>query len=262
MSVIRMESVSCRRGHATILKDVNWSVEPGQHWAIIGSNGAGKTTLLNIVNGYTWPTTGTVEVLGQTFGRVNMAELRTRIGWVSSSMSERVHHSRPNERALDVVVSGKYASIGIWTEKSQEDDERALEILEMFQCTHLADQPFHILSQGEKQRILIARAWMAKPELLILDEPCTGLDIKARESLLRTIDSLYKKTQGPTLLYVTHHPEEVLPLFSHALVLKHGRVLASGEKERVMTNELLSEAFDVDVDVAWQADRPWVHVVG
>jgi iron complex transport system ATP-binding protein len=262
MSVIRMESVSCRRGDTTILNDLNWTVEPGQHWAIIGSNGAGKTTLLNIVNGYTWPTTGTVEVLGETFGRVNMSELRTRIGWVSSSMTEHVYQSRPEERALDVVISGKYASIGIWTDKSVDDDEQALEILEMFQCAHLADQPFHILSQGEKQRILIARAWMAKPELLILDEPCTGLDIKARETLLRTIESLYRQNHGPTLLYVTHHPEEVLPLFSHALVLKQGKVLASGEKGHVLTSALLSKAFDVEVDVAWQANRPWVHVIG
>ncbi len=261
MRIIELTSVSWRRDNQNILQDINLQVESGEHWAIIGVNGAGKTSLLNLVNGYSWPTKGTIEVLGRRYGKVNLEEVRRKIGWVSASFAEKIVQTHSNDCALDVVISGRYASIGIWVRTAAEDKTDALQILTTFQCEHLANKPFYILSQGEKQRILIARALMARPKLLILDEPCTGLDIRNRELLLDVIDELHNHADCPTLLYVTHHVEEVLPWFNRALILKGGQIVASGNKEQVLTNATLSNAFDVPIDITWQSGRPWIHVI-
>ncbi|MDA8346304.1 MAG: ABC transporter ATP-binding protein [Thermaerobacter sp.] len=259
--VIHLRAVGYRRGTEAVLKDIDWTVKHGEHWAIIGENGAGKTTLLNIVNGYIWPTTGTVEVLGGRYGEIDIREQRKRIGWVSSSLGQHVTSVRPDETALEVVVSGRYAVIGLWNTPKEEDVTAAREILTAFGGERIAERPFRTLSQGEQQSILLARTWMARAELLILDEPCTGLDLRAREQVLSAIQLLGKREGGPTLVYVTHHVEEILPIVTHALLIKEGRILAAGAKGEVLTSSRLTEAFEIGVDVRWQAGRPWVAVV-
>ncbi|MDQ0188842.1 ABC transporter ATP-binding protein [Alicyclobacillus cycloheptanicus] len=260
-NVIRLDRVVYRQS-VTILQDVSWHVRRGEHWVIIGNNGSGKTTLLNVINGYVWPTKGVVEVLGQRFGEVDLRELRKSIGWVSAAFGDRVFASHPTDHALDVVASGKYASIGLYDTPDADDIAAARDLLDAFGAAELADRTYHTLSQGQKQRVLLARAWMAKPKLLILDEPCTGLDLLAREQLLTALERMADAPEAPTLLYVTHHPEEVLPLFTHALLMKNGRTVAEGAKYDVLTSEGLSETFGVQVEVSWADHRPWVKVVG
>lgn len=260
MNIIEIKNASWQRKNEQILQNIDWTVKRGEHWAMVGANGAGKTALLNIITGYMWPTTGEVTVLGKQFGDYDLRELRKSIGWVSSALFERFNRFRASEQTLNVVLSGKFASIGIYENISEKDRQEAYDLLAFFDCAHLADKPFNVLSQGEKQRTLLARAWMTKPKLLILDEPCTGLDLLARETVLQTVDRLANASDGPTILYVTHHVEEIIPLFTHALLLKDGRLIASGEKKLTITSDRLSELFDVPVDLTWQSGRPWVKL--
>ncbi|HLR41492.1 MAG TPA: ABC transporter ATP-binding protein [Virgibacillus sp.] len=254
-SIITMQDVSWRRDGKTILEDINWEVTNGQHWAVLGLNGSGKTTVLNMLNGYIWPTTGKVSVLGQQFGKTDIRELRKSIGWVSSSLEARI---RSMQRTQDMIVSGKYASIGLYEDPTEADYEKAVQLMEELGCIHLLDRTYETCSQGEKQKILIARALMAQPKLLILDEPTNGLDFIAREDLLNTIQQLATQESGPTILFVTHHIEEVLPVFSHALLLQQGTVFAQGEREEVLNSARLTDFFEKNVEVDWHYDRAWM----
>ena len=243
--IINVENVSITRNSKYILKDVSWKVEKGQHWAILGLNGSGKTTLLNMINGYIFPSRGDVSVLGKPFGKYDLRELRKSIGWVSTSLQERLYG---NETALEIAISGKYASIGLFTVPTDHDKEDALEMLSLLDAAHLQDRTYGTLSQGEKQRVLIARGLMSDPELLILDEPCTGLDIFAREQLLKTIDELSKSDDSPTLVYVTHQTEEILPAFSHSLLMRKGEVHSMGLTGELLNRENLSDFFQTHVE--------------
>ncbi len=261
MSVIECRDVTWVRNQKTILQNVQWSVQKGEHWAILGLNGSGKTSLLNILNGYQWPTRGTVCVLGQTFGKTDLPSLRKQIGWVSASMADRFAADRPTDSALEVVISGKYASIGLWSPTDKVADERAaLRCLEEVHAEHLANSLFRVLSQGEKQRVLLARARMSQLGLFILDEPCTGLDILAREVLLESIQASTTQPDGPTILYVTHHTEEIVPGITHVLLLSQGEIVAAGPKQTVLTDQNLSQAFGLGVTVEWKQDRAWLQV--
>src|SRR5699024_7957490 len=228
MEVITINDVSWRRLGKEIIHDVTWHVKSGEHWAVLGLNGAGKTTLLNMVNGYIWPTTGTVSVLGQKFGETDIHELRKTIGWVSSSLGERVNGRHPAE---EIVMSGKFAATGlVFQEPTNADRKRAEELLTFLGAAYLIGRSYEKCSQGEKQKVLIARGLMAKPKLLILDEPTNGLDFISREDLLDAIGELAAAEDAPTIIFVTHHIEEVLPVFSHTLLLKDGTVYKSGER--------------------------------
>ncbi|MBX5436779.1 MAG: ABC transporter ATP-binding protein [Alicyclobacillaceae bacterium] len=261
MSVVEVNGVSWWRDGRAILRHVDWRVETGEHWAVLGENGSGKTSLLNVIAGYVWPTSGRVQVLGEVFGRCDLRVLRQRIGWVSPDLARRFVDSRPHDTALEVVISGRFASVGVFEPVDGEMEAAARQRLRAFDCEWLADRPFRVLSQGEQQRVLLARAWMAEPQLLILDEPCTGLDLAAREKLLRAVSHLGQSGRtGATLLYVTHHVEEILPVFTHVLLLKSGRVVAAGPTRDVLTNGCLSEVFDVPVAVTWRGGRPWITV--
>lgn len=260
-AVIELHDISYWREESPVLQEVDWTVQRGEHWALIGENGAGKTTLLQIIHGDIWPTTGTVETLGARYGTIDLREHKRRIGWVTASLGTHLREIRPDETALEVAVSGGRAVIGLWEPPTPEEAERAREILASFGGARLANRPFYTLSQGEQQSVLLSRAWMARAELLILDEPCTGLDLRAREQLLASIQRLGGRPDAPTLLYVSHHVEEIVPLFTHALLVKQGRIVGSGPKGDVLTGSMLSDAFEIGLDVRWQSGRPWVAVV-
>lgn len=253
--VFEMKNISWQRDGKKVLSNINWSAEVGQHWALYGLNGSGKTTLLNMLNGYTWPTTGEIHVLDHKFGDVDLRELRKSIGWVSSSLQEKLH---VNEKAQNLVVSGKYASIGLYEKPGEEDYDRAIMLMKQMRCGHLIDRSYVTCSQGEQQKLLIARALMASPKLLILDEAANGLDFISKEGLLDSIDELAHQNEAPHMLYVTHHAEEILPVFSHTLLLRRGEVFSSGTTREVLSGECLTEFFEMPVDVSWRNDRAWL----
>lgn len=251
-TILKVSNLGIHRGKTTILKNVNWQVNRGEHWVILGANGSGKTSLLSALTAYFTPSQGTIEVLGNTFGRANWQALRLQIGLVSSSIRQLMAESEP---ALQTVVSGKYAMIDYWGRVTRADHARARRILRQVECLYLADRPWTVLSQGERQRVLIGRALMAKPRLLILDEPCAGLDPAAREHFLRFLQRLGTERNSPALILVTHHVEEIMPVFSHVLMLKHGQVLASGEMRATLTSARLTDAFDAEFDLRRQQGR-------
>lgn len=257
--IIHIRDVLWERGNRTILKGLNWTVPRGEHWCILGLNGSGKTSLLNMINGYIWPTSGNITVLERKFGEYDLRELRKRIGWVSSSMGLRLYGS---DSALKIVLSGKDATIGIYEEPLKEDMAYAQHLLAQLGCSHLADCAYETLSHGERQRVVIARALMTKPELLILDEPCSGLDVFAREQLLAIVQSIAEQENGPALIYVTHHVEEILPCFSKSLLMKEGEVYAQGATASLLTSSRMSDFFGVPVEVAQQGERYWLTVKG
>ncbi|WP_409300769.1 ABC transporter ATP-binding protein [Peribacillus sp. SCS-155] len=258
-SVISLRNIHWQRNGKNILHNVNWEVQKGEHWALLGLNGSGKTSILKMVTGYQWPTSGELSVLGHIFGKTNLPELRKSIGWVSSSLDD-IYHSRPGDTALEVVLSGKFASIGLYEDITQLDIEKALQLLERFNISHLSDQKINLLSQGEKRRAMIARALMPSPRLIILDEPCNGLDIYSKEELLSAIEDITAMPDGPTVLYVTHHIEEIVPSISHALLLNNGQVIAQGLKKSTLTESLLQRTFQVPLTLAWEDERPWIRV--
>ncbi len=242
--VLEIERLRIQRGRTVILDGVNWRVERGQHWVILGANGSGKTSLLAALTGYLTPTDGEISLLGQRYGETDWRELRTQIGLVSSSIRQLMAESEP---ALDTVASGKYAMIDFWGRPKPADRRAARRILSQIECSYLADRPWAYLSQGERQRVLIGRALMANPRLLILDEPCAGLDPAAREHFLDFLQRLARRRGAPSLVLVTHHVEEIVPLFTHVLLLKDGRVCGSGEIKEQLTSASLTAAFHARV---------------
>ena len=250
--ILSVENLRIERGETTVLDGVSWRVERGEHWAILGANGSGKTSLLSALTAYTTPTRGSIELLGQRYGASDWRELRMSLGIVSSSVRQMMADAEP---ALESVISGKYAMIDFWGRATKTDRADAAKILRAVEAAHLAARPWRVLSQGERQRVLIGRALMAKPRLLILDEPCAGLDPVAREGFLQFLQRLGAKRGAPALVLVTHHIDEVMPVFSHVLLLKKGHVLAAGAKAETLTSSLLSQAFLAPVEIAAAGDR-------
>lgn len=257
--VLNVEQLSVRRGRTTILDRVDWRIERGEHWVILGANGSGKTSLLSALTGYLMPTEGDLTLLGETYGDADWRELRTRVGIVSSAVRQMMSD---RELPLETVVAGKYAMIDYWGKLEPADEKRARSILRQIECGHLADRPWAVLSQGERQRVLIGRALMARPRLLILDEPCAGLDPVARENFLHFIDRLAGQRNSPTLILVTHHVEEITPAFTHALLLRDGRVLEAGAVADTLRNDLLSDAFGTAVRLTRRGGRYALAVAG
>lgn len=250
--VLEVSDLTVRRGTTIILDHVSWRVQPGEHWVILGANGSGKTSLLSSLTGYLSPTLGEIAVLGEVFGQSDWRELRKHVGLVSSSIRQMMADHEP---ALTTVISGKYAMIDYWGKVKAEDRKEALRLLRQVEAEHLVERPWAVLSQGERQRVLIGRALMAKPRLLILDEPCAGLDPVAREHFLSFLQRLVQRRGGPTLLLVTHHVEEIVPGFTHALLLREGAVLASGEKKTVLTAPLISQTFGAPAQLSVRNER-------
>ena len=250
--ILSVRDLTIQRGPVRILDRVTWAVAPGQHWVILGANGSGKTSLLSALTGYLSPTSGDITVLGQTFGESDWRELRTRIGLVSSTIRQMIPDHEP---ALTTVISGRYAMIDYWGRVRSEDRLAARRLLVQVEAKNLADRPWGVLSQGERQRILIARALMARPPLLILDEPCAGLDPLARENFLAFLQRLGAKKRAPALIFVTHHVEEIIPLFTHTLLLRAGRLLAAGPNKSVLTTAHLTTTFDTPLRLTHRRQR-------
>jgi iron complex transport system ATP-binding protein len=238
--VLAVDNLRIERGGTVILDDVSWRVQRGEHWVILGANGSGKTSLLSALTGYLMPTAGEVSLLGETYGESDWRELRKKVGIVSSSVRQMMADDEP---ALETVASGKYAMIDFWGCLSRTEKAEAARLLKQVECEYLTDRPWRVLSQGERQRVLVARALMAKPRVLILDEPCAGLDPAAREHFLQFLQRLGARKNSPTLVLVTHHVEEIMPVFSCVLILKHGRMLVAGEKTVTLNSKNLSAAF-------------------
>jgi len=255
--ILNVAGLRVQRGRTHLLRGVSWSVEGGQNWAILGANGSGKTSLLSALTGYLTPTAGEIEVLGQRYGQSDWRELRKHIGLVSSAVRQMMADDEP---ALDTVVSGKYAVIDFWGRATAADRRKGSRILRLIECPYLKDRPWGVLSQGERQRVLIGRALMSQPRLLILDEPCAGLDPAAREHFLQFLARLARRGGAPALVMVTHHVEEIIPVFTHVLVLKGGRVLAAGRARGVLRTELLSDAFQTPLKLSSSHGRYWLKV--
>lgn len=256
--MLELSHVQVRRGRTTILQEAHWRVQPGQHWVILGPNGSGKTSLLKVLTGYLTPTAGQIVLMGKRFGASDWRELRLKIGMVTTSFTTAIP---PAEVALDTVVSGKFAQLDLWAKVSTRDRAAARRWLRFMGLSALEEREWAYLSQGERQRILIARALMAKPRLLILDEPCAGLDPVAREKFLQFLDRLTRRRGAPALVLVTHHVEEITPGFSHVLVLRGGRVIHEGKRTEVLTSRVLSDAFGATLRLVRTGSRYRLVVV-
>ncbi|MBI5690778.1 MAG: ATP-binding cassette domain-containing protein [Verrucomicrobia bacterium] len=238
--ILEVSGLRVERGRTHLLHRIDWRIERGENWVILGANGSGKTSLLKALTGFLSPTAGEFSVLGRRYGAADWRELRLQIGVVTSTFALSIP---PSEVALDTVISGKYAQLDLWHAGSPADRKVALRLLRWVGMGALAGREWAYLSQGERQRVLIARALMARPRLLILDEPCAGLDPVARGHFLAFLDRLAARRFAPALVLVTHHVEEITPAFSHALLLRSGRVLAAGPCRKVLTSASLSAAF-------------------
>ncbi len=256
-TIIKLDNVTLKNRGKTTLQNIDFAVEKGEEWAIIGLNGSGKTSLLNVIAGYQFPAAGTVQVLGETYGDTNLPELRRKIGFVSNSL-ERFSDYYRNERIESIIASGKYASFGLYEPLQEEDWQTVDEWLEKFGLMGYKGQALANLSEGEKRRVLIARAMMNEPEILLLDEPCSGLDILAKEQFLTSLRSVTE--EGCHVIYVTHHIDELIPEITHVLLLDDGKVVAKGPKEEILTDGQLSKTFHIPVTVEWEDERPIVKV--
>jgi iron complex transport system ATP-binding protein len=240
-AVLELADVTVRRGQATLLDAISWTVDETERWVVLGPNGAGKTTLVQVCSAQIHPSGGVAGILGEVLGTTDVFELRPRIGLTSAAIAERIPR---DERVGDVVVSASYAVIGRWREHYDElDHDRAASLLIEVGADHLVDRLFGTLSEGERKRVQIARALMTDPELLILDEPAAGLDLGGREDLVSTLSTLAQDLSSPATVLVSHHVEEIPPNFTHAMLLRQGKVVAAGPVPEVLTAEILSETF-------------------
>jgi iron complex transport system ATP-binding protein len=253
MQVVGLSGVGVRRGDAMLLEDVTWSVDEGDRWVVVGPNGAGKTTLLSLLSAQIHPTLGTVDLLGERLGRVDVFELRTRIGVASSQIARRIPGT---ERVSDVVISAAYSVMGRWREEyTDADHARADTLMSGLHVSHLARRTFGTLSDGERKRVEIARALMTDPELLLLDEPGAGLDLSGRESLVASLAALCADPLAPATVLVTHHLEEIPPGITHALLLGKAHVVASGPIDDVLNSEALSATYGMSLTLVHEDER-------
>lgn len=251
--VLNFQDVTVRRGDKLILQDVSWQVADGERWVVLGPNGAGKTTMLQLAATRMFPTSGTVDVLGERLGRVDVFEMRSRIGLASAALADRIPGG---ERVRDVVMTASYGVTGRWRETYDEyDEQRAHDLMAAFGVEHLAERRFATLSEGERKRAQIARSLMADPELLLLDEPAAGLDLGGREELMAALGELAGDPRSPVMVLVTHHVEEIPPGFDHCLLLRNGQVSAAGNLTDVLTPQHLSRTFGLELEVERHRNR-------
>ncbi|WP_082782554.1 ABC transporter ATP-binding protein [Cephaloticoccus capnophilus] len=248
--ILNVSDLHIRRGKTVILERVDWRINRGENWVILGANGSGKTSLLRALTGYFPPTRGEIELLGGQYGNCDWRALREHIGIVTTSFTSLIP---PAEPALETVISGKFAQLDLWKKVTKVDCSAARKLLALVDGSYLETREWQFLSQGERQRVLIARALMARPRLLILDEPCAGLDPVARVEFLKLVDRLARSPRAPALVFVTHHVEEITPAFTHALLLRKGGVVAAGTRARTLNSEKLSQVFAAPVRLSRSA---------
>jgi iron complex transport system ATP-binding protein len=259
MSILKVKDLTVTRGSTRILRQVNWEVHPGEMWTILGANGSGKTSLLGCLTGFLTPASGTVMVLNETYGESDWTQLKKRIGLVSSSVRQMVEDS---ECPRTIIGGGKYGQINFWGRLTAADQKEVAAIARLVRCSGLLDRDWAYLSQGERQRVLTGRALMAKPELLILDEPCAGLDPVARERFVSFMQRLATRKSGPAVVLVTHHLEEIPPACTHVLALFQGTVAAAGPIQEVLTRPLMSKIFGAPVEVLFHDARWGLKIAG
>lgn len=252
MIQLSLTNVSLERQNKKLLNNVTWQVNKGEHWAILGLNGSGKTSLLKLITAEYWTSQGSMEVLGNQFGGTDISNIRTKIGIVGSFIAERLS---PHMLAEKIVLTGKYKSSILYTEYGEKELEEARQMLISIGGEHLLGRIYASLSQGEKQLLLIARSLMESPEILILDEATSGLDLFAREKLLTQIEQITSLPNAPTIIYVTHHAEEITRSFTHVLLLKKVNIIAKGPKNEVLTEEILSDFYDQPVSIVPLGDE-------
>lgn len=251
--VVNLENVSVRRSGNEILSSISLVLDAAERWVILGPNGAGKTTLLRVCAAQIQPSSGTAKVLGETLGKTNVFELRTRIGFASSSLSTQIPNS---ESVLNSVMTASYGITGRWNEEYEAVDERrARRVLREWALDAFAERPLGTLSDGEKKRAQIARAVMTDPELMLLDEPVASLDMAAREQTIQLLSGYATSANAPAIAMVTHHLEEIPAGFTHALILQDGKILARGEIGSTITSAAISEAFRFPLSVSYEGGR-------
>lgn len=251
-SVLRVQNVTFVRGGRRILKGIDWEVLNGQHWCILGPNGCGKTSLINLITGYEPATDGEIQIGEDQFGNSDWREVRKRVGLVTNTLTTFIESSEP---VINVIASGREAKLNLWQDPPPAWQRQAASLLKATGSQHLRKSLWGTLSQGERQKVLICRALMAKFNVLILDEPCAGLDPVARENFLNWMAEIATWPEAPSLVMVTHHVEEILPCLTHVLMLKDGNVHAAGIKEEVLTSEALSEIYGAAVELKERGGR-------
>lgn len=250
-TIIRVKNLSCLSGSQYLLNNISWQVNRGDQWVVFGRNGCGKTTLLSIISGYKSYTSGTLEVFGQNYSADNILDIRKRIGWISSSFFDKCYHE---ESVMDIVLSSLSGALGVPFDVENRHIAKAKRLLTDLGLRDKIYSTFDMLSKGERQHVLIARAFMTDPEILILDEPGTGLDVLAREKLLVTIKEL-ATASDTTIIYVTHYPEEILPFFDKTLLLRNGAVYKIGATKDLFTTEVMSDFFDYPAEIKYANER-------
>ena len=256
--LLKLENVSYRRGDARVLHSLSWSVHEGEHWAVLGPNGCGKTTMMLIATGYEPSSGGRVFLVNGYISDIVLPRVREKVAFVSAALHDHMLEHRADTTGLEVVLSGRYASLGMFRKPSPEEIGRAEDILSRLGIEALRDKPFRLMSTGQRQACLVARTRMADAELVLLDEPCAGLDLAAREQLLRSLGEACSAEDCPPHVLVTHHPQEIVREVSHVLLMRDGRVVAQGPRERMMTRPLLERTFGVPLRIVRQDGRVWI----
>lgn len=246
MTIINLKNVNLTRNKKEILKDITWKVNPGENWVILGLNGSGKSSLLKLILAEEWKTSGEITVLNTQFGNGEIPKLRKRISVVGSFIAERF---QPNIKAENLVYTGKFNSSMLYKPYTDQELDEARQLLRQMGAKSLIGRNYASLSQGEKQVLLIARSLILKPELLILDEATNGLDLFAKEKLLKQLQQINQLKTAPTLIYISHHPDEITDIFTHLLLLREGKVIQSGKKENLLNEKILTDFYQEKVEV-------------